>query len=89
MSWDVDGLVLQGNYRVTAAMGAPHVLFHIDSMKADGQPAQTGSIGKIPVKPGDDVRSVWDWTDKGVKLTVQGDGEAELTVELVKSVPSR
>ena len=35
MSWDMDGLVLKGNYCVTAAVGAPHVLFHVNSMTAE------------------------------------------------------
>jgi len=89
MSWDLDGLVLKGSYRVTSAVGAPHVLFHVDSLTADGQVAKSGSIGNIPVRPGDDVRSLWDWTEKGVKLTVQGEGEEQLTVELFKIVPRR
>ena len=89
MVWWVDSLKLKGSYRVTAAVGPPHVLFHVDWMTADGQPARQGRVGAILVKPGDEVRSLWDWTDKGLKLTVQGEGEQQLTVALLKSVPNR
>lgn len=89
MTWDIDGLVLKGTYRVTAAAGSQQVLFHIDSMTGDGEPVTSSAILNTPLKRGGEVRSVWVRTRKGINLTIQGEGGKPLTVVLSKSVPSR
>lgn len=89
MTWDVDGLVLKGTYRVVSAPGPKQVLFYVDSMTADGTNVRSSSIGKVPVEAGGQVRSLWVWREKGFILTVQGKGGEQLTVLLPKSVPRR
>ncbi|MBS2037595.1 hypothetical protein JST97_21590 [bacterium] len=84
MAWQVDDLDLRGTYKVTSAMGAPHVTFHLDSLKAEGKPVKSARLGEVPVSLGADLRSVWDWTDNGLRLTVQGENAEQLTVELKK-----
>ncbi len=81
MSWDIDGLVLKGHYQVARPS---LVLFRVDSMTADGQPATSGRIGAVKVRTGEQVRSSWDWSPKGVRLTVHGKDPQRLTVLLKK-----
>ena len=84
MSWQVDDLELRGTYKVTSAQGAPHVLFHLDGLSAEGKPVKAAKVGEVPVSLGGEVRSIWDWTEEGLRLTVQGENAEQLTVELKK-----
>lgn len=81
MSWDIDGLVLKGHYQVT---DSATVLFSVESMTADGQPATSGRIGAVKVRPGEQVRSSWDWSPKRVRLTVHGKDPQRFSVLLKK-----
>lgn len=84
MVWEVDDLELRGVYKVTSAMGAPHVAFHVEQLSAEGKPVRSGKVGEVPVAQGGELRSVWDWTDDGLRLTVQGDNAEQVTVDLKK-----
>jgi len=86
MSWDADGLLLEGVYKVTAARGPLHLLFHIVSIKVDGQPVDRGTLGKIKLAQGQDVSAIWDWTHDGVRLSILDRTEQHpLSFELRKS----
>ena len=84
MAWQVDDLELSGTYKVTSAQGASHVLFRVDKLSAEGKPVKSAKVGEVPVALGGELRSVWDWTDKGLRLTVQGENAEQLTVDLKK-----
>ncbi len=84
MAWQVDDLELRGTYKVTSATGAPHVLFHLTNLTVKGKPVKSAKVGDVPVALGGELRSVWDWTDQGLRLTIQGENAEQLTVDLKK-----